>query len=114
LGLVFALGVVERRRTFAILRALGATPRQLGAFLWSEALLVYTAGMAAGLGIGTALAWVLVKLMTQVFDPPPETLYVPWAYLGCLTLVGLVAVALSVVLQLKKPAEPLSFAVRNL
>jgi putative ABC transport system permease protein len=114
LGLVFALGVVERRRTFAILRALGATPRQLGAFLWSEALLVYAAGMAAGLGIGTALAWVLVKLMTQVFDPPPETLYIPWAYLGCLTLVGLVAVALSVVLQLKKPAEPLSFAVRNL
>jgi putative ABC transport system permease protein len=114
LGLVFALGVVERRRTFAILLALGASPRQLGAFLWSEALLVYVAGMAAGLGIGVALAWVLVKLMTQVFDPPPETLYVPWSYLGWLALIGLIAVATSVLLQLRKPTEPLSFSIRNL
>ena len=114
LGLVFALGVAERRRTFAILLALGASPRQLGAFLWSEALLVYVAGMAAGLGIGAALAWVLVKLMTQVFDPPPETLYVPWGYLGWLALIGLLAVAISVLLQLRKPTEPLSFSVRNL
>ena len=114
LGLVFALGVVERRRTFAILLALGASPRQLGAFLWSEALLVYLAGMAAGLGIGAALAWVLVKLMTQVFDPPPETLYVPWGYLGWLALMGLAAISASVLLQLRKPTEPLSFSVRNL
>jgi putative ABC transport system permease protein len=114
LGLVFALGVVERRRTFAILLALGAAPRQLGAFLWSEALLTYFAGTAAGLGIGTALAWVLVKLMTQVFDPPPEALYAPWSYLGLLAAVGLGAVAISVFFQLRKPTEPLSFSVRNL
>ncbi len=114
LGLVFALGVVERRRTFAILLALGASPRQLGAFLWSEALLIYIAGMAAGLAMGAILAWVLVKLMTQVFDPPPDALYIPWDYLSGLALVGLVAVAISVWLQLRKPTEPLSFSVRNL
>ena len=114
LGLVFALGVVERRRTFAILLALGASPRHLGAFLWSEALLVYSVGMVAGFGIGQALAWVLVKLMTQVFDPPPEALYIPWAYLFWLALVGLAAVIVSVLLQIRKPTEPLSFSVRNL
>jgi predicted lysophospholipase L1 biosynthesis ABC-type transport system permease subunit len=101
-------------RSFAILLALGASPRQLGAFLWSEALLVYIAGMGAGFGIGVAMAWVLVKLMTQVFDPPPETLYVPWGYLFCLALVGLAATAVSVIVQLRKPTEPLSFSVRNL
>ena len=67
-----------------------------------------------GFGIGAALAWGLVKLMTQVFDPPPETLYVPWGYLGWLAFIGLIAVAASVLLQLRKPTEPLSFAVRNL
>jgi putative ABC transport system permease protein len=113
-GLVFALGLAERRRTFAILLALGASPRQLGAFLWSEALLIYGAGMSAGLAIGAALAWVLVKLMTQVFDPPPDALYYPWGYLGLLATLGLVAVATTVLLQLKKSAEPLSFSVRNL
>lgn len=35
-GLVLALGLAERRRSFTILSALGATPRQLGAFLWGE------------------------------------------------------------------------------
>ena len=32
-GLVVGLGFAERRRTFAILTALGASPSQLGAFL---------------------------------------------------------------------------------
>lgn len=114
MGLIFALGVAERRRTFAILLALGASAHQLGSFLWSEALLIYVAGMSAGLGIGVTLAWILVKLMTQVFDPPPLSLYVPWAYLGLLALVGLTSVVVSVLLQLRKPTEPLSFSVRNL
>ena len=114
LGLVFALGAVERRRTFAILLAIGASSRQLGTFLWSEAVLIYSAGMIAGFGIGMALAWMLVKLMTQVFDPAPETLYIPWTYLGLLALVGLIALVVSVLLQLRKPNEPLSFSVRNL
>jgi putative ABC transport system permease protein len=35
-GLVLALGLAERRRTFAILSALGARSNQLGSFLWSE------------------------------------------------------------------------------
>jgi hypothetical protein len=53
-------------------------------------------------------------LMTQVFDPAPETLYVPWNYLGWLAFLGLVAMIISVLMQLRKPSEPLSFAVRNL
>ena len=113
-GLVFALGAEERRRSFAILLALGAKPHQLGAFLWSEALVVYGAGMGAGLGIGIALAWVLVKLTTNVFDPPPESLAIPWSYLATLAIVGAIAVSIGVGLQLRKRAEPLSFAIRRL
>jgi ABC-type lipoprotein release transport system permease subunit len=45
----FALGLAERRRSFAILQAIGATSRQLRAFLWSEALIVYVVGTASGL-----------------------------------------------------------------
>ena len=113
LGLVFALGLAERRRNFAILLALGANARQLGAFLWSEALLIYSIGLAAGLIIGWLLAWVLVKLMTHVFDPPPDVLAVPWAYLIFLALAGLAAMVGAVLLQLRKRSEPLSFSIRN-
>jgi putative ABC transport system permease protein len=112
IGLVFALGLAERRRSFAILRALGATTHQLGAFLWSEALLVYAFGTLAGLGLGWAIAWMLTKLMTQVFDPPPDTLYVPWTYLIALCLTGLAAVSLAVLIQLRRTKEPLTSAMR--
>ena len=92
-GLILALGLADRRRTFAILAALGAKPRQLGAFLWSEALLLFLAGTTVGTLIGFALAWMLVKLLTGAFDPPPEALSVPWGYVCTLIGVALISVA---------------------
>jgi putative ABC transport system permease protein len=112
IGLIFALGLAERRRSFAILRALGATSQHLGAFLWSEALVVYVFGTAAGLALGWAIAWMLTKLMTQVFDPPPDTLFVPWNYLMVLCLAGLAAVSIAVLMQLRRTKEPLTSAMR--
>ena len=113
-GLVFALGLAERPRSFAILQAIGATPRQLGAFLWSEALIVYVAGTAAGLAIGWLLAWMLTKLMTQVFDPPPDVMMIPWGYIAVLCLTGLVAVCFAVLFQLRKTNASLSTAIRTI
>ena len=52
------------------------------------------------------MAWILVELMTQVFDPAPEQLFIPWSYIGFLTLGGFIA-------QLRKTLESLSFSVRN-
>ncbi len=105
-GLILALGLADRRRTFAILSALGAKPRQLGAFLWSEALLLFLAGTVVGTVTGFALAWMLVKLLTGAFDPPPEYLSVPWAYVGALIGVALVSVALAVVGALRETRVP--------
>ena len=92
-GLVLALGLVERRRGFAILNALGAKPWQLGAFIWSEALLIVVGGAVCGTAIGFAVAQVLVRVLSGVFDPPPDTLLVPWGYLG---LVAVAAVSCTV------------------
>jgi len=87
-GLILALGLADRRRTFAILSALGAKPRQLGSFLWSEALFIFLFGSAVGTMVGFGLAWMLIKLLTGVFDPPPEFLSVPWLYVVTLTIVA--------------------------
>ena len=90
-GLMLALGFAERQRTFAVLRALGAKPRQLRSFLLSEAAVVTVAGVVFGLVTGFAVAWVLVTTLAGVFDPPPEALSVPVPYLATVFLGALIA-----------------------
>src|SRR5262249_55505244 len=70
-GLVLGLGLVERRRTFAIAAALGARSRQLASFVWSEAIFVAAGGILLGVLSGLALSFIIVKILTPVFDPPP-------------------------------------------
>jgi putative ABC transport system permease protein len=100
-GLVLALGMTERRRTFAVIRALGARPRQAAAFVVGEALVVVVAGLALGAALGGVLAEVLVSVLSGVFDPPPSALAVPWGYLSLLTaaVVGSIVAASAVVLR---------------
>ena len=95
-GLMLALGLIERRRNFAILSAIGATRQQLSAFLWSEGLLVIVGGVAFGMLSGVATAWMLVKLLTGVFDPPPDALSIPWVYLGIVLFLMMAAVVAAV------------------
>ena len=92
-GLVLALGFNERRRTIAILWALGASTQASGAFLWAEALLMLIGGGAIGTLLGFAGADMLVALLTGVFDPPPDAVAVPWRYLATLVIVALIATA---------------------
>jgi putative ABC transport system permease protein len=101
-SLVLALGFAERRRTYALAAALGARPRQLGAFLWSEAGFVLVAGLVCGAVAGWALSEMLVAVLTGVFDPPPAALAVPWVYLGSLLVLSVATVALVVVVGARR------------
>jgi putative ABC transport system permease protein len=91
-GLLLWLGLAERRRTFAIAHALGAKSRQLGSFIWTETAFVTIGGVVLGAAGASGLAFMLVKVLTGVFDPPPTALAIPWQYLGGLSLVVAVAV----------------------
>ena len=95
-GLVLWLGLNERRRTFAIASALGASRRQLAGFVWSEAVFVTAGGLALGVIGGWALTAMIVKVLTGVFDPPPTSLAVPWVYLSYV-LAAVVAAVLAAV-----------------
>ncbi|MFC2967972.1 ABC transporter permease [Acidimangrovimonas pyrenivorans] len=92
-GLMLALGFEDRKRAFAILTAVGAKPGQLAGFLRSEGLLIAAGGIAFGMGYGVLAAWMLVKLLTGVFDPPPETLAIPFGYLGAVVFMVVLSVA---------------------
>jgi putative ABC transport system permease protein len=94
-GLVLGLGLAERRRTFAIARALGARRRALGAFVYGEATYVLIGGLTFGALGGAWISIMLVKVLTGVFDPPPSAASVPWIYLACVATATLVAVAVA-------------------
>jgi putative ABC transport system permease protein len=97
-GLVLGLGLIERRRDFALLAAMGARGRQLGAFLWTEGLIILSAGIGLGFATGFAIAKMLVKVLTGVFDPPPQALSIPWLYLLVLIVAGCLSTVLAVVI----------------
>ncbi len=97
MGLVLALGLRERRRTFALLTALGAKSSHLGAFLWSEGLLIQITGGIIGIILGFGVAHMLVSILTGIFDPPPDLLTVPWVYLILLTVAAIVSMVVAVV-----------------
>ncbi|MDT8305805.1 MAG: FtsX-like permease family protein [Anaerolineae bacterium] len=60
--------VVQRRRLFGILRALGVTRRQLFRLILAEATLLSFAGSLLGLALGVGLGRVMVRLVTQTIN----------------------------------------------
>jgi putative ABC transport system permease protein len=90
-ALALFLSLSERKRSFAILAALGAKRKDLAAFMWSETWTILLGGGLVGLCIGALVAFALVRVLAGVFDPPPEVLTVPWIYLLilCATAVAL-------------------------
>ena len=113
-GLVLALGLAERRRTFAIATALGAKRWQLGGFVWSEAAFVAVGGLALGALSGWWLAQAIVKILTGVFDPPPEHLSVPWGYLAALLVATGAAIAVAGLSMLRATRRPAMAVLRDL
>jgi putative ABC transport system permease protein len=113
-GLILALGLTERRRNFAILDALGAKSSQLGAFIWSEGLLMLVGGGTIGTILGFGIAQILVKVLTGVFDPPPEHLYIPWGYMGLLGAAAIVSTVIVVFGMKVISRRPVVEELRNL
>jgi putative ABC transport system permease protein len=80
------LAVSERRHELATMAALGASLRDVGAFVRSEAAVVLGGAVLLAMFLGWLLAEMLVAMLQHVFDPPPEHLAVPWGFLGLLLL----------------------------
>jgi putative ABC transport system permease protein len=106
-GLALGLGFKERRRTFAIASALGARPRQLGGFVWGESAFVTGGGLLLGAVMASLLSIALVDVLTGVFDPPPDTLAIPWGYLlgvGGAVVATVLAAGIVTLRALRRPA----------
>jgi putative ABC transport system permease protein len=98
MALFIALALAERRHEFATMAAVGAPLRRVGAFLWSEAVLVLVLAFVLAAGLGWLLSEMLVAMLQHVFDPPPDALAIPWGYLAGLGGAALGATAIAVAL----------------
>lgn len=94
-GLVIGLGLAERRQAIALASGLGATRSQVRRFGSAEPAYVLVVGTLTGIGTGVGLSFLLVKVLTGVFDPPPTGLALPAGYL--LAVLGATVISVGVV-----------------
>ncbi|MEV6372492.1 FtsX-like permease family protein [Micromonospora musae] len=89
----FAYVVAQRRRELALLRAVGATPRQVRRLLYRHALVVGAGAALAGLLAGAALAPLLGRVLVDVgFEPSTFRVgYTLWPIVGSLATGPVVA-----------------------
>jgi putative ABC transport system permease protein len=92
---IFVFGLMlQRRKEYVTLRALGIRFRQLQGLVIGEAALVAVCGVVSGVLIGTGMAYMYVQVLRPVFTLPPERLSFPPLQLG--VLVGLVLAGMAV------------------
>jgi putative ABC transport system permease protein len=87
LASTFSLAIVQRMREFALLRAVGATQRQVRRMVLAEAFLLGLAAIAAGVPLGFAAASGLTAILTATgLAPSGFTLHISWlpALLGAI------------------------------
>lgn len=88
--------------------------RQLRGLVFSEAAVLTAAGLVGGALSGWALSAMLVKVLTGVFDPPPATVAVPWAYVTATVLVALTAVVAAALNGVRRSQRPAVEELREL
>ncbi|MFJ5805091.1 FtsX-like permease family protein [Streptomyces sp. NPDC093093] len=101
-----ALSVGQRSREFALLRAIGATPRQIRRTVATEALLVAPAAGALGCVPGIALAsWWFGQLRQKGAIPDAVELSVSWIPLLSAVGIGLATALLAGWAAARRPAR---------
>ncbi|MDD3926432.1 MAG: FtsX-like permease family protein, partial [bacterium] len=91
------MAVFERTREIGMMKAIGADPRDIFALIWTETVLICTAGGLAGIVLAVTSArgveWFLRKALASQFSSLPDTTLIdvsPGIILACLGLsIGL-------------------------
>jgi hypothetical protein len=111
------VSTAERSGEFALLRALGLSGRELSAWLSFESAFLLVVGLAAGLGLGLLLAWLVLPFATLTQTGaaaiPAPVVVVPWeAILPVYLVAGLLLAGVLVVIRRRLPAVNISSALR--
>ncbi len=90
----------ERLGEFALLQAIGLSPRQLATWLSFEFAFLLGVGTVIGSGLGLLLAWLVLPFVTLTADAqvvmPPITVEIPWTTIAVIHLMAALALVGSV------------------
>jgi putative ABC transport system permease protein len=96
---IFVFGLMlERRKEYVTLRALGIRLRHLQGLVIAESGLISVLGLAIGTLVGFGMAYLFVQVLRPVFTLPPEQLSLPRESLGILGGLVLFSMATSAIL----------------
>ncbi|RJP32095.1 MAG: ABC transporter permease [Phycisphaerales bacterium] len=84
----FLMGLSERTRSFALMRALGMTRSQVVRMLMGEAALVGAIGAVVGMGLGMALSVVLNAIVAGVLGAALPPIRLTWPPVALSVLLG--------------------------
>jgi putative ABC transport system permease protein len=102
----FSFSVLQRRRELGLLRAIGATPRQLHRMLTGEALLVGVVAGLTGVALGTLGAPVMGSVLVDGgFEPAGFTVRTEPLALAAAFLTGLIVTVAGVWLAARRAAR---------
>jgi putative ABC transport system permease protein len=99
----FTSSVLERRRDFAVMKALGASNRAVNSLFAAEAALLALAGAAVGYVLGSGIAFWIGKANFDAAIPPQPVLLLP-VLLGSVLLALIASTAPLKLLQQIQPA----------
>lgn len=85
----FLMNVSERRRQLSILRAIGATGRQVTRSVLRESLLLGSGGTLLGIGIGLVAAFFLNRSLSRLLEVPMPAMQLSWLPFGLAVIFGL-------------------------
>jgi putative ABC transport system permease protein len=96
---IFVFGLLlQRRKEYVTMRALGIRMGQLWGLVFGEAAVVAVASLAIGSVTGAVMAYMFVKILAPLFTIQPAFLTVPAGQLATLATLVLAGMAISVAL----------------
>ena len=96
---IFVFGLLmQRRKEYVTMRALGIRMSQLWGLVFGEAAAVALASLVVGSATGVVMAYMFVKILAPLFTIQPSALAVPAGQLAILATLVLGGMALSVAL----------------
>lgn len=115
-GLTVSLfrAVRERRRQIGMMRAMGLPAQGIGRWFITEAAFISLMGIGTGVGLGLLTGY-LTTTQSTAFDDASLPFAVPWAALGLITLVPLIASIVAALVPARnaarlRPSEALRLA----
>jgi len=96
---IFVFGLLlQRRKEYVTMRALGIRMSQLRSLVLGEATVVAALSLIVGAVVGGAMAVMFVQILSPLFTIPPASLTVPTGQLTVLATLVLGGMGLSVLL----------------